>query len=99
MALKFKEQQKFNHKMSGRMDNPEIASEEAPVEQETAPEEVKICMETVYKVIDSFPNRSRRYLIPMLSKIQEKLRWMPDGVGFDAGLVAPVDLEAAVVQL
>ena len=62
------------------MDNPEIASEGALVEQETALEEVKICMTTVHQVIDSFPNKSRRYLIPMLSKIQQKLRWLPDEV-------------------
>ena len=66
--------------MSDLMDNPEVASEGAAVEPETAPEEVKICMTTVHKVIDSFPNKSRRYLIPMLSKVQDEFRWLPDVV-------------------
>ena len=66
--------------MGGLMDNQESVSEETSVAEETAPEEVKICMETVHKVIDSFPNKSRRYLIPMLSKIQENFRWLPDEV-------------------
>ncbi len=66
--------------MNGHMDNPEIASEGVAMEQETAPEEAKICMATVHKIIDSFPNKSRRYLIPMLSKIQLELRWLPNEV-------------------
>ena len=57
-------------------------NENTPVETatETAPEEKKICMETVYKILDSFPSRSRRYLIPMMSKIQDEFRFLPEDV-------------------
>ena len=59
------------------LDNENTAEETAT---EIAPEEKKICMETVHKIIDSFPSRSRRYLIPMMSKIQEKFRFLPEDV-------------------
>jgi len=43
-------------------------------------EESKINMDTVCKIIDSFPEKSRRYLIPVLSRIQHEFRWLPDEV-------------------
>ncbi|MCH7501275.1 MAG: NAD(P)H-dependent oxidoreductase subunit E, partial [Nitrospinae bacterium] len=42
--------------------------------------ESKISMDTVYKIIGSFPSKSRRHLIPVLSKIQREFRWLPDEV-------------------
>ena len=66
------------------MDNPESEStpETAPVEAatETAPEEKKICMETVCRILDSFPSRSRQFLIPMLTKMQNEFRFLPEEV-------------------
>lgn len=43
-------------------------------------ENSKIDMETVCKIINSFPDKSRRHLIPVLSKIQREFRWLPDEV-------------------
>jgi NADH:ubiquinone oxidoreductase subunit E len=63
------------------MDTPD--NENAVVEtaaEEASPEEKKICMETVGRIMDSFPNRSRRYLIPLLSKIQDEFRFLPEDV-------------------
>ncbi len=66
------------------MDTPENenTAEETATEiaTEPTPEEKKICMETVYAIMDSFPSRSRRYLIPMMSKIQDKFRFLPEDV-------------------
>ncbi|MCA9483550.1 MAG: NAD(P)H-dependent oxidoreductase subunit E [Nitrospina sp.] len=42
-----------------------------------APEEKKICMTTFYKILDSFPARERRYLIPMMTKVQNEFRFLP----------------------
>lgn len=58
-------------------DNEDTAEETAT---ETTPEEKKICMETVSRIMDSFPNRSRRYLIPLMSKIQDEFRYLPEDV-------------------
>jgi NADH:ubiquinone oxidoreductase subunit E len=41
-------------------------------------EEEEIDLEPVHKVLDSFPSRDRRYLIPMLQKIQAVYRYLPD---------------------
>lgn len=46
-------------------------------DQETAEEE-EIDLAPVYEVLDSFPSRSRRYMIPMLQKIQGVYRYLPD---------------------
>ncbi|TDJ52675.1 MAG: NAD(P)H-dependent oxidoreductase subunit E [Nitrospina sp.] len=66
------------------MDNPENEStpETVPEEAatETAPEEKKICMDTVCRILDSFPSRSRQFLLPLLSKIQNEFRYLPEEV-------------------
>ena len=66
------------------MDNPENEStpETVPEETatETAPEEKKICMDTVCRILDSFPSRSRQFLLPLLSKIQNEFRYLPEEV-------------------
>jgi len=45
-----------------------------------APEEKKFCMTTFYKILDSFPARSRRYLIPMMTQLQNTYRFLPPEV-------------------
>ncbi len=37
-----------------------------------------IDLEVVYKVLDQFPSRSRQFLIPILGKVQEQFRWLPE---------------------
>ena len=46
-------------------------------DQETALEE-EIDLGPVHEILDSFPNRDRRYLIPMLQKVQGVYRYLPD---------------------
>jgi len=64
------------------MDNPENleTQEEATTAEAPAPEEKKICMTDVYNIIDSFPGRSRQFLIPMLTKIQNEFRFLPEEI-------------------
>ena len=51
-------------------DSPEAATA-------TQPEEQAFCMTRFYEILDSFPSRSRRYLIPILTKIQNEYRFLP----------------------
>jgi len=46
-------------------------------DQETAEEE-EIDLALVHEILDSFPSRNRRYLIPMLQKVQGVYRYLPD---------------------
>ena len=62
------------------MEAPDKESAPAETATETAPEEKKICMETVCRILDIFPSRSRQYLIPMMSKLQEEFRYLPEDV-------------------
>ena len=39
---------------------------------------ITVNLETVYNIIGSFPDKSRRHLIPVLSKIQKEFRWLSD---------------------
>ncbi len=50
------------------------ATMDAPPE---SPEEKKICMTTFYEILDSFPERARRYLIPMMTRLQNEFRFLP----------------------
>ena len=45
--------------------------------QETIEEE-EIDLASVHEILDSFPSRNRRYLIPMLQKVQGVYRYLPD---------------------
>ena len=45
--------------------------------QETIEEE-EIDLAPVHEILDSFPSRNRRYLIPMLQKVQGVYRYLPD---------------------
>ena len=47
------------------------------VDQESIEEE-EIDLEPVHKILDSFPSQDRRYLIPILQKIQAVYRYLPD---------------------
>jgi NADH:ubiquinone oxidoreductase subunit E len=47
------------------------------VDQENIEEE-EIDLEPVHKVLDSFPSQNRRYLIPILQKVQAVYRYLPD---------------------
>lgn len=58
----------------------EAPQEENATVAESTPEEKKICMDTVHKIINSFPNRSRQFLIPLLTKIQNEFRFLPDEI-------------------
>ena len=62
------------------MDTPENENSVEETATETAPEEKKICMDTVARIMDRFPSRSRRYLIPLMSKIQDEFRYLPEDV-------------------
>jgi len=62
------------------MDTPDNENSTVETATEAPPEEKKICMETVCKIMDSFPSRSRRYLIPMMSKLQDEFRFLPEDV-------------------
>ncbi len=64
------------------MDNPENteSQEETATAEAPAPEEKKICMSDVLDIINSFPGRSRQFLIPMLTKIQNKFRFLPEEI-------------------
>ena len=45
-------------------------------ETEIAEEEIDLA--PVHAILDSFPSRDRRYLIPMLQKVQGVYRYLPD---------------------
>lgn len=60
------------------METPEKAPEESATE--TAPEEKVIDMDAVYGIINSFPSKSRQFLIPMMSKIQAEFRFLPEEI-------------------
>ena len=62
------------------MDTPDNGNTAEETVTEATPEEKKICMETVDRILGSFPSRSRRYLIPMLTKIQNEFRFLPEDV-------------------
>ena len=51
--------------------NTEVADQETTEEEE-------IDLTPVHEVLNSFPGRDRRYLIPMLQKVQAVYRYLPD---------------------
>ena len=62
------------------METPEKATTPEETATETTPEEKTICMDTVCRIIDSFPSRSRQFLIPMMSKLQLEFRYLPEEI-------------------
>ena len=62
------------------METPDKETTPEATATETAPEEKKICMDTVCRILDSFPSRSRQFLIPMMSKLQAEFRYLPEEV-------------------
>jgi len=55
-----------------------MEAKEKEVENQEPAEEEEIDLEPIHKVLDSFPSRDRRYLIPMLQKVQAVYRYLPD---------------------
>ena len=55
-----------------------MEAKEAELENKDTEEEEKIDLTPVYTILDSFPSRNRRYLIPMLQKTQAVYRYLPD---------------------
>ena len=53
------------------------AKDREVADQETIEEE-EIDLAPVHEILDSFPSRNRRYLIPMLQKVQGVYRYLPD---------------------
>ena len=53
------------------------AKDREVAKQETIEEE-EIDLAPVHEILDSFPSRNRRYLIPMLQKVQGVYRYLPD---------------------
>ncbi len=62
------------------METPEKATTPEEAATETPPEEKVIDMDTVCRIIDSFPSRSRQFLIPMMSKLQLEFRYLPEEI-------------------
>ena len=55
-----------------------MEAKETEVADQEAAEEEEIDLAPVHEMLDSFPSRDRRYLIPMLQKIQAVYRYLPD---------------------
>ena len=53
------------------------AKETEIIDEDTAEEE-EIDLAPVHEILDSYPSQHRRYLIPMLQKIQAVYRYLPD---------------------
>ena len=53
------------------------AKDREVADQETTEEE-EIDLTPVHEILNSFPSRDRRYLIPMLQKVQAVYRYLPD---------------------
>jgi len=62
------------------MDTTAESPEEESAPEATATEETPIDVDTVYKIMDQFPSRSRQFLIPLLGKLQDEYRWLPEEV-------------------
>jgi NADH:ubiquinone oxidoreductase subunit E len=55
-----------------------MEAKEIEVDDQDATEEEEIDLASVHEILDSFPSRNRRYLIPMLQKVQGVYRYLPD---------------------
>ena len=55
-----------------------MEAKETEVDDQDATEEEEIDLAPVHEILDSFPSRNRRYLIPMLQKVQAVYRYLPD---------------------
>ena len=55
-----------------------MEAKETEVDDQDATEEEEIDLAPVHEMLDSFPSRNRRYLIPMLQKVQGVYRYLPD---------------------
>ena len=55
-----------------------MGAKETEVADQEVDEEEEIDLAPVHKMLDSFPSRDRRYLIPMMQKTQAVYRYLPD---------------------
>jgi len=55
-----------------------MEAKETAVDDQDAAEEEEIDLAPVHEILDSFPSRNRRYLIPILQKVQLVYRYLPD---------------------
>ena len=55
-----------------------MESKDREVADQETTEEEEIDLALVHEILDSFPSRNRRYLIPMLQKVQAVYRYLPD---------------------
>ena len=55
-----------------------METKETKKTDQEAVEEKEIDLAPMQDILDSFPSRNRRYLIPMLQKIQRCYRYLPD---------------------
>jgi len=55
-----------------------MEAKETEMDDQDATEEEEIDLAPVHEILDSFPSRNRRYLIPMLQKVQAVYRYLPD---------------------
>ena len=55
-----------------------MEAKEIEVDDQDATEEEEIDLAPVHEMLDSFPSRNRRYLIPILQKVQGVYRYLPD---------------------
>ena len=55
-----------------------MEAKETEMDDQDATEEEEIDLAPVHEMLDSFPSRNRRYLIPMLQKVQVVYRYLPD---------------------
>ena len=55
-----------------------MEAKETELTNQEAAEEEEIDLAPVHEILDSFPSQDRRYLIPMLQKVQSVYRYLPD---------------------
>jgi len=62
------------------METPEQEPSQDETATEAVPEDKIIDLDEVRGIINSFPSKSRQFLIPMMSKIQAKFRFLPEEI-------------------
>ena len=55
-----------------------METKETEITGQETPEEEEIDLAPVHEILDSFPSQDRRYLIPILQKVQGVYRYLPD---------------------
>jgi len=60
------------------METPDKDTKQEAAATETVQEETVLDLNAVYRIIESFPSKSRQFLIPIMSKIQDEFRFLPE---------------------